>query len=101
MHHTRITNPSRTVTVDLDRLDQTEALYLIDLISEALDDPDPITSALSEVAWDIVDCRTGRFEAADELYPQCDGIWTPDERARLVATRDAYLRRFGILGGAE
>lgn len=100
----RIPSP-RIVSFDVDALTETDALYLIDLLSDALTDPDPITNALSQVAYDIADAsdhvrgETSTFDAADALYPQTEGIWTAQDRHRLAATRNAYLRRFGMMVG--
>lgn len=92
----------RVLTIDLARLDDTDALYLIDLISTALNDPDPITDACQTVAFDMAGgvreepFGPDRFDVADSIYPQTSGALEWDRFAR---QRDDHLRRFGFLKG--
>lgn len=91
------------LTIDLDTADEIDVLYAIDKLSTLLRDPDPITAALAKVAYDIADGMVPRSsdeitsKLADQYYPQTDGIWMDHERHRLSSTRDAHLRRFGML----
>ncbi len=98
--HQPIRKAPRLVRFDLNKIDPTDALYLIDLVSEALDDPDPITNACQSVAFQIagdvpeVPFGPDTHEAADAIYPQAGGELTWREFHK---QRDEHLRRFGML----
>lgn len=91
----------RTLTVNLRDLDEERAIYLIDLLSEYVEDAGPFAEACEKAAFDLAGNEPSepfgptQDEIANEIYPQ-DATYDEWRRWR-TEHRDYKLRAAGFL----